>query len=115
MVSSYSDPFFYDNEYANFGDLAVNIKEFIEKVTLQKKETVKINSLDDMQKAVDKIPEIRKLSGNLSKHVTLSCEISRLVEERQLLKVSKIEQEIAINDSKSDHQKVGNLYSLRAL
>ena len=42
-------------------------------------------------KAVDRIPEIRKLSGNLSKHVTLSCEISKIVEERSLLKVSKIE------------------------
>ena len=44
-----------------------------------------------MQRAVDKIPEIRKMNNNLSKHVTLSCEISKLVEERQLLKISKLE------------------------
>ena len=30
----------------------------------------------------DSIPELKKLSGNLSKHVTLSCELSRLVEDR---------------------------------
>lgn len=49
---------------------------------------------------MDKIPEIRKLSGNLSKHVSLSCEISKLVDERQLLRVSKIEQELACNEAK---------------
>jgi vacuolar protein sorting-associated protein 45 len=31
------------------------------------------------------------MSGNLSKHVTLSCEVSKLVEERLLMSVSKVE------------------------
>jgi len=37
------------------------------------------------------MPELRKVSGNLSKHVSLSCEITKLVEERSLMKVSKVE------------------------
>lgn len=43
------------------------------------------------------------MSGNLSKHVALSCEISKLVEERQLLKVSKVEQDIVSNEARSEH------------
>ncbi|CAD8099685.1 unnamed protein product [Paramecium primaurelia] len=105
VISSTLDDFFAENQYSNFGELAQNIKDFIDKVTQQKKETVQINSLEDMQKAVDKIPEIRKMSGNLSKHVALSCELSKLVEERQLLKVSKVEQDIVCNEAKSEHQK----------
>ncbi len=38
--------------------------------------------MEDMQKAVESIPEIKKMSGNLSKHVTLSCELSNLVADR---------------------------------
>jgi hypothetical protein len=33
----------------------MNIKDFIDKVTLQKKETVQINSLEDMQKVIELI------------------------------------------------------------
>ncbi|KAM3139618.1 hypothetical protein pb186bvf_008263 [Paramecium bursaria] len=105
VLSTQQDEFFAENEYANFGELAVNIKEFIDRVTKEKKDTVQINSLEDMQRAVDKIPEIRKMNNNLSKHVTLSCEISKLVEERQLLKISKLEQDIVCNESKGEHQK----------
>lgn len=52
---------------------------------------MKIETLDDMQKAVDNIPELKKISGNLSKHVTLSCEITKLIEERSLMTISKAE------------------------
>lgn len=101
-LSTFQDDFYAENEYVNFGELAQNIKDFIDRVTQQKKETVQINSLEDMQRAVDKIPEIRKMSGNLSKHVTLSCEISKLVAERQLLRVSKVEQDVACNEAKME-------------
>lgn len=43
---------------------------------------MKIDSLEDMAKAVENIPELKRISGNLSKHVTLSMEVSKLVEER---------------------------------
>lgn len=43
---------------------------------------MKLDSLEDMAKAVENIPELKRISGNLSKHVTLSMEVSKLVEER---------------------------------
>lgn len=52
------------------------------------------------------MPELKKLSGNLSKHVTLSCELSKIVEERQLMAVSRAEQEIASNDDRKEATKV---------
>ena len=58
-----------------------------------------------MQKALDEVPALKKMSGNVQKHVTLSCEISKLIEERTLLEISKIEQQIACNKS-SEHYNV---------
>jgi len=52
---------------------------------------------EDMAKFVDNYPEYRKMHGNVSKHVTLVTEMSKIVEERKLMLVSQTEQELACN------------------
>lgn len=56
-----------------------------------------MSSIEDMAKFVDNYPEYRKMHGNVSKHVTLITEMSRIVEERKLMVVSQTEQELACN------------------
>ena len=53
--------------------------------------------VEDMAKFVDNYPEYRKMHGNVSKHVTLVTELSKIVEERKLMFVSQTEQELACN------------------
>lgn len=48
-----------------------------------------------MAKFVDNYPEYRKMHGNVSKHVTLVTEMSRIIEERKLMLVSQTEQDLA--------------------
>jgi hypothetical protein len=48
-----------------------------------------------MVKFVENYPEYRKQHGNVSKHVTMMTELSRIVDERQLMAISQIEQELA--------------------
>jgi vacuolar protein sorting-associated protein 45 len=52
-------------------------------------------SAEDMVKFVENYPEYRKQHGNVSKHVTMMTELSRIVDERQLMAISQIEQELA--------------------
>lgn len=52
---------------------------------------------EDMAKFVDNYPEYRKMHGNVSKHVTLVTEMSKIVEERMLMLVSQTEQDLACN------------------
>ena len=52
---------------------------------------------EDMAKFVDNYPEYRKMYGNVSKHVALVTEMSKIVEERKLMLVSETEQELACN------------------
>jgi vacuolar protein sorting-associated protein 45 len=104
VISSHQDKFFADNMYKNFGDLADSIKKFIDDYTNTKKQSEKkIESLDDMQKIIDSIPELTRQSGNLNKHTTLSCEISKLIKERNVMSISEVEQDIACKDSRSQH------------
>ena len=65
------------------------------RVQVLTKSTQNISSIADMQRFVESYPEFRARSGNVSKHVTLMGELSRLVDERRLMGVSQLEQELA--------------------
>jgi len=105
VMSPSQDPFFEENILANFGDLGNNIRKYVEDYQKQTKNTAKIESIEAMQQFVDQYPEFRKLSGNVSKHVAVVHELSRLVEANQLLDASHLEQEIACTDNRQEHFK----------
>ena len=84
FVVGYQDAFYIENRFSNFGDLASNVKVAIDSITKKQHSSVKIENLEDMQRALDALPELKQHSSNVQKHVTLTCEISRLVEERVL-------------------------------
>jgi len=48
-----------------------------------------------MKQFVEEYPEFRKLGGNVSKHVALVGELSRLVEGDKLLELGEVEQGLA--------------------
>lgn len=48
-----------------------------------------------MKRFVEDYPEFRKLGGNVSKHVALVGELSRIVERDKLLDVGEVEQGLA--------------------
>jgi hypothetical protein len=59
-------------------------------VSTKRNKTVKLESLEDMHSALDKIPELNALAATLQKHVTLSCQISEQIEKGVLFEVSRI-------------------------
>lgn len=106
VLSQDQDPFFKKNMYQNFGDLGQNIKEYVEQYQVKTQNTMNIESIADMKRFVEDYPEFRKLSGNVSKHVTLVGELSRRVGEDNLLDVSELEQSLACNDNHGNDLKV---------
>lgn len=103
VMSTSADQFFEENALANFGDLGMSIKTYVEQYQQQTKNTAKIESIEEMQRFVDEYPEFRRLSGNVSKHVAVVHELSRLVETGNLLEVSQLEQEIACTENRKAH------------
>lgn len=89
--------------YAGFGELANNIKSFISEVSQKRNKTIKLESLEDMHSALDKVPELNALSATLQKHVTLSCQISDQIEKGVLFEVSKVEQDLVCQDSRANN------------
>ncbi|XP_059631647.1 vacuolar protein sorting-associated protein 45 homolog [Cornus florida] len=97
VLSSEQDAFFKANMYENFGDIGMNIKLMVDDFQQVAKSNQNIQTIEDMAKFVDNYPEYRKMHGNVSKHVTLVTEMSKIVEERKLMVVSQTEQELACN------------------
>ncbi|KAJ6121894.1 hypothetical protein N7512_004359 [Penicillium capsulatum] len=106
VLAQDQDPFFKKNMYQNFGDLGQNIKEYVEQYQAKTQTNMNIESIADMKRFVEDYPEFRKLSGNVSKHVTLVGELSRRVGEENLLDISEVEQSLACSDNHSNDLKV---------
>jgi vacuolar protein sorting-associated protein 45 len=111
VLSQDQDPFFKKNMYLNFGDLGGNIKDYVDQYQTKTKSNMNIESIADMKRFVEEYPEFRRLSGNVSKHVTLVGELSRRVEKDNLLEVSELEQSLACNDSHAADLKVCAFHS----
>jgi vacuolar protein sorting-associated protein 45 len=105
VISQDQDPFFAKNMYLNFGDLGQNAKDYVEQFASKQASGQKLDSIDDMKRFVEEYPEFRRLSGNVTKHVTLVGELSRRVETDRLLDVSELEQSLACNDNHSQDVK----------
>jgi vacuolar protein sorting-associated protein 45 len=96
--------------FLNLGDLGNNIKEYVDEYQLKHKSTKNIESIADMKKFVEDYPEFRKLSGNVSKHVTLVSELSRLVAKECLLEIGELEQSLACFENHANDSKVCRLF-----
>ncbi|KAG0500062.1 hypothetical protein HPP92_000134 [Vanilla planifolia] len=112
VLSSEQDTFFKANMYENFGDLGMNIKQMVDDFQQIAKSNQNIQTIEDMAKFVNNYPEYRKMHGNVSKHVTMVTEMSRIVEERKLMLVSQTEQDLACNGGQAAaFEVVNNLLS----
>ena len=98
VLSSDQDPFFAANMFLNYGDLAEEVKTMMDHFQAKTKSSKDISSIADMQAFVESYPEFRKLSGDVTKHVTLLGEINRLVDQLSLMEVSQVEQELACTE-----------------
>ncbi|BFZ57335.1 vacuolar protein sorting-associated protein 45 [Savitreella phatthalungensis] len=106
-----TDPFFAQNMYLNFGDLGDVLKSYVESYQQRTDSNRNLETVADMKRFIEAYPEFRKLSGNVSKHVNLMSELSRLVAERNLLDVSEVEQSLVCGsgDSVRDLDSVNKL------
>ncbi|GAA5915328.1 hypothetical protein JCM8208_001699 [Rhodotorula glutinis] len=101
VLSPEQDAFFARNLYDNFGDLGAHLSSYVQDYSTRSatSQAGKIETVADMKRFIDEYPEFRKLGSNVSKHVALVGELSRLVNERGLLQVSELEQSLASNES----------------
>ena len=96
-LTTSTDPFFQAHHLATFGDLGTALKSYVHSYQARSlaQQPSSINSITDMKRFVEEYPEFRKLGGNVSKHVALVGELSRLVDKDKLLELGEVEQGLA--------------------
>lgn len=114
VLSTSSDPFYSQNLFSNFGDLGAAIAGYVSDYQAKHSKigpasTSRIETVADMKRFVEEYPEFRRLGGNVTKHVTLVGELSRLVERDDLLAVSEVEQSLASQESHQTDLRVGDM------
>jgi vacuolar protein sorting-associated protein 45 len=111
VLSTSSDPFYAQNIFSNFGDLGAALATYVsdyqsKNTKIGPTSTNRIETVADMKRFVEEYPEFRRLGGNVTKHVTLVGELSRLVERDDMLSVSEVEQSLASQESHQADLKV---------
>ncbi|XP_043277954.1 vacuolar protein sorting-associated protein 45 [Venturia canescens] len=110
VLSAEHDEFYATNLYLNFGEIGQTIKELMEDFQKKAKKHQKVESIADMKNFVETYPRFKKMSGTVSKHVTVVGELSNLVGNHNLLEVSETEQELSCqNDHSNQLQKIKRL------
>ena len=89
--------------YSNYGEICVKIKELMEDFQKKSQSTTKVETIADMKAFVENYPQFKKMSGFVSKHVTIVGELSRLVSSFNLMEVSEAEQQLACQE---DHYEI---------
>jgi len=102
VLSPLQDHFYRDNLSKTFGEIGVSIKMLMEEFQAKSKSQQQVQSLDDMKRFVENYPQFKKMSGTVSKHVTLVSELSRVQAEQNLLEISELEQDIVCGNNQSD-------------
>ncbi|KAI1301897.1 Vacuolar protein sorting-associated protein 45 [Halotydeus destructor] len=105
VLSSEHDDFYEKNMYLNYGEISSNIKDLMDEFQSHTKSQQKVETIADMKAFIENYPQFKRMSGTVSKHVTLIGELSRLVTARNLLEVSEAEQELACQNDHSESLK----------
>lgn len=95
VLSAEQDEFYRQVMYQNFGDLGVSLKELLDRFQAKTNSNRNVSTIADMKRFIEDYPEFKRLSGNVSKHVAVTSELSRLVEVRNLMPLSELEQEMS--------------------
>jgi len=100
-LSSENDAFFKDNMFKSIGEIGAVVRRIAEAYVAKTNGSRTVSSIADMQRFVADYPDFHKMSKEITMHVSILTEISRVVEDTGLLQMSALEQELACGD---DHE-----------
>mmetsp|Transcript_1481 Transcript_1481/g.3326 ORF Transcript_1481/g.3326 Transcript_1481/m.3326 type:complete len:594 (-) Transcript_1481:583-2364(-) len=111
VLSPVTDDFFRENLGTDFGALHDAMHAKLAEIKMANPQlaqgNVAFSTIAEMQKFVEKYPEMNKLKDNVSKHVNILHCLSNLVDRHGLMEVSEIEQQLAcVQDHRTAQKQV---------
>ena len=96
------DKFYSKYKFADYGTVANAVQQEEDKLKNENDMLNKESSIEELRKIIDQLPEKKKESMAITKHYKLFYSISEYVTKHKLMDLSKIEQDISVNDNKKE-------------
>ena len=96
------DKFYSKYKFADYGTVANAVQQEADKLKNENEQLNKESSLEELRKIIDQLPEKKKESMAITKHYKLFYAISEYVTKHKLMDLSKLEQDISVNDNKKE-------------
>ena len=96
------DKFFSKYKFADYGTVATAVQQEADKLKNDNEKLNKESSIEELRKIIDQLPEKKKESMAITKHYKLFYSISEYVTKHKLMDLSKLEQDISVNDNKKE-------------
>ena len=97
------DDFFAEHMYSHFTVFAEAVQARLKEYEAKHKTTGSISSIEDMRRALERLPALRRARDNVSKHVAIMSELDRRVRNHKLFELTVLEQDLAEQDALSRH------------
>jgi len=100
VLNCRQDSFFEKTMFSNFGDLSDQVKEYLNdyKKQVESKKSG-MDDLQDIKKFIAEYPEFKKISFNVTKHMTLVSELDKCLKQEQIWSISELEQTLATTNA----------------
>ena len=96
------DKFYSKYKFADYGTVATAVQQEADKLKNENEQLNKESSIEELRKIIDQLPEKKKESMAITKHYKLFYTISEYVTKHKLMELSKLEQDISVNDNKKE-------------
>ena len=96
------DKFYSKYKLADYGTVATAVQQEADKLKNENDLLNKESSIEELRKIIDKLPEKKKESMAITKHYKLFYSISEYVTKHKLMELSKLEQDISVNDNRKE-------------
>ena len=101
-----SDDAFLDKNWnKNFGEFSTDLSADMERMYKEKNIGVRTDSLEEMQKALEKLPDLSKETAKLRKHSSIIKALADFVTVHDIYTVSQVQQDIITENNKQQQLK----------
>lgn len=96
------DKFYSKYKLADYGTVATAVQQEADKLKNENDLLNNESSIEELRKIIDQLPEKKKESMAITKHYKLFYSISEYVTKHKLMELSKLEQDISVNDNRKE-------------
>ncbi|CBZ25886.1 vacuolar protein sorting-associated protein,putative [Leishmania mexicana MHOM/GT/2001/U1103] len=106
VVTPQTDGFFGQHRYDDWGQVCVAVSEMVKAYKEMNKFDRNTVSLDEIKNFMNRFPEARKQSVQVTRHCAITSELVAEINGRNLTRLSVLEQDIISNNNVTEHSRL---------